>query len=496
MKLHPSDLYLSHILATLNDVIVPELHTETAATSAAILQACVRELLRREQQSPAIVERANRAGLEIIRHMREALAGHGVTAKTPDISAQQIVAAGERPLQALIDQNTRITENMTALLRELSAIPAAAREPCVNTLLRQAADWEYGFHLEQLNAGPGDTVQAEQDPLPRAALEAFLRSVHPDGDAVQLLAMTRAEGGSGKQTYFITIAGRDGAARELVVRKADRTLMMTTGAYLIEREFHLLSAVAATGFLAPKPLWFGSDVAGTDGGNFFIMERMPGKIPGTYLGGAAHIEEDLLLELAEHLARLHNIPLDHFRSYIERYEPPTLLEETIEACTRRTVEEWRAYATTAHQHPSPAHEYMIDWLSRNVPANSGTPVLVHGDFNTHNILIHEGRVGAVLDWEGALFGAPELDLAYIRPHISRHIAWDKFVGRYLEVGGKAIDRDAMDFYQTLLAMRVMNGIASTTRNLQEGATNDLRLFMVQLGYITEFTRIGLEGCKE
>lgn len=497
MKLHSSSLYLSHALDTLEKVLVPELQSDTARTSAAILQACLRELQRRENQSPEIVERANREGLAIARDMQQTLARQGVASTGDSLADMVVITAGERPFEQLAAQNARLTSAITGLIRKFGTIPPGQRQDGVNALLRRAADWEYQFHLDQLSAAPPPANgQDDVEPLPRSALEAFLKSVHPDGDRVQLLAMTRAEGGSGKQTYLITIADAGGNTRDLVVRKADKTLMMTTGAYLIEREFHILSAVAETGFLAPKPLWLGMNVPGTDGGNFFIMEKMPGRIPGTYLGGAAHMPESFLLELAELLARLHNIPLEQFQDYIERYEPVSLLDETIEECTRRTVEEWRLYATTAHQLPSPAHEYMLDWLARNVPANRGRPVLVHGDFNTHNVLAHEGRVGAILDWEGALFGAPELDLAYIRPHISRHIAWSTFVDRYLAAGGRPIDPDAMDFYQTLLAMRVMNGLGSTTLNLQEGTTSDIRLFMVQLGYVTEFTRIGLEGCKE
>jgi aminoglycoside phosphotransferase (APT) family kinase protein len=495
MKINSSDLYLSLIQGVFETTITPELSSETAQTSAAILQCCFAELQRREQQSPAILAKANNDGLSIVTDMQSTLENHGRPALKLD--KIDLYSADEKTFTALAEQNADITEQLTVLSRALGSIPPKERNDGVNSLLQRAGQWEYQLHVDQLQAtSKQQQAETKAEPLPQAALEAFIQSVHPDGKHAKLLSMERAEGGSGKQTFFISVADASGDIQNLVVRKADKTPMMTTGAYLIEREYKILTIVANAGYLAPKPLWLGQNVAGTDGGDFFIMERLPGKIPGTFLGGADEIPESFILRLPELLAQLHNIDIDLFSDYIKEYESTSLLNETIEECTHRTVAEWREYAVTANQLSSPAHEYMLDWLSRNVPANKGKPVLLHGDFNIHNILMHEGKVSTVLDWEGAMFGAPELDLAYIRPHISKHIDWDIFVARYQQAGGKPIDQQAFDYYQSVLAMRVMNGLCSSTKNLQDRTTNDIRLCMVQLGYVLEFMRLGLEVCKE
>jgi hygromycin-B 4-O-kinase len=39
--------------------------------------------------------------------------------------------------------------------------------------------------------------------------------------------------------------------------------------------------------------------------------------------------------------------------------------------------------------------------------------LVHGGFGYDNVLIHEGQVSAVLDWQDARFGDPLFDVAYL-----------------------------------------------------------------------------------
>lgn len=40
--------------------------------------------------------------------------------------------------------------------------------------------------------------------------------------------------------------------------------------------------------------------------------------------------------------------------------------------------------------------------------------LVHGDFGANNVLVHEGRVNAVLDWDCAMVGDPLYDVANMR----------------------------------------------------------------------------------
>src|SRR6185503_11804329 len=54
----------------------------------------------------------------------------------------------------------------------------------------------------------------------------------------------------------------------------------------------------------------------------------------------------------------------------------------------------------------------FEWLSANVPEESGDAIL-HGDFRLGNLMLAPpGRVAAVLDWELATIGDPLLDVGY------------------------------------------------------------------------------------
>ena len=65
-------------------------------------------------------------------------------------------------------------------------------------------------------------------------------------------------------------------------------------------------------------------------------------------------------------------------------------------------------------------------------------VLVHMDYWHGNVLWHENRVSAVLDWDHASYGDPAIDVAYFRMNMYlRGIkrAADIFLKRYEEASG-------------------------------------------------------------
>ncbi|MGV3617117.1 MAG: phosphotransferase family protein [Fimbriimonas sp.] len=73
-------------------------------------------------------------------------------------------------------------------------------------------------------------------------------------------------------------------------------------------------------------------------------------------------------------------------------------------------------------------------------AHSGPPCLVHGDYKPSNLLLHEGRLSAVLDWEFAHAGTWLFHLA----QLFRHPLPDGFLARFesgLTDGGRRLPPD-------------------------------------------------------
>ncbi len=63
--------------------------------------------------------------------------------------------------------------------------------------------------------------------------------------------------------------------------------------------------------------------------------------------------------------------------------------------------------------PHPAVRLGVEWLRRNPPSKPQRTAIVHADFRTGNLLVDDGRLSAVLDWELAHVGDPMEDLAYL-----------------------------------------------------------------------------------
>ena len=58
-------------------------------------------------------------------------------------------------------------------------------------------------------------------------------------------------------------------------------------------------------------------------------------------------------------------------------------------------------------------EQALDWLRDHLPSRSDPPCVNWGDARAGNILFADGEVSAVLDWEGACLGYPEVDIAFV-----------------------------------------------------------------------------------
>lgn len=71
---------------------------------------------------------------------------------------------------------------------------------------------------------------------------------------------------------------------------------------------------------------------------------------------------------------------------------------------------WRTFAGSAQ---SDATVSAIGRLLKRPAPRSGPPGVVHGDPKLSNLMWHQGRISAMLDWEMALNGEPLSDLAYM-----------------------------------------------------------------------------------
>jgi aminoglycoside phosphotransferase (APT) family kinase protein len=81
---------------------------------------------------------------------------------------------------------------------------------------------------------------------------------------------------------------------------------------------------------------------------------------------------------------------------------------------------------------------------------------VHIDYWSGNILWDRGRISAVVDWEEAAWGTPEIDAAYVRMDLvlsGMAAAWDPFFEAYERTLGRPAENLAL--WELVAAARPM-----------------------------------------
>jgi aminoglycoside phosphotransferase (APT) family kinase protein len=201
----------------------------------------------------------------------------------------------------------------------------------------------------------------------------------------------------------ITSAVTDAEGRQWVLREPPSGTRQGT-AHDVEREAGIITALAGTGVPVPRVVGVGSN---RGGGSFFVMERAVGS-PLESEDDARNIPPqqryELGLQVIETLARLHRLN----PAAAGLTEPNT---PYVERQIRRISDAWlRVGSDSAHDS---AWSAIRARLLERFPHLQGPSVVMHGDFRLSNLLVNNGQITAVLDWELCTVGDALVDLAWL-----------------------------------------------------------------------------------
>jgi aminoglycoside phosphotransferase (APT) family kinase protein len=177
-------------------------------------------------------------------------------------------------------------------------------------------------------------------------------------------------------------------------------------------------------------------------------------------------------ELADLLASVHRVDVD------ERGLTSVLPDPGADPAGAE-LDRWLAELDRIEREPQPALRFAARWLRDHLPPPPERITLVHGDFRPANVLVHDGRLEVLLDWELAHLGDPVDDLGwytcsiYSREHfLARRWERGDFLERYAVAAGiEVVNPERLHFWQVMstfrLAIMALTGVA----NFLDGSTD-------------------------
>lgn len=363
-------------------------------------------------------------GVDAIRELRES----GSSTDLPAFNrVLELAAEIQRKLLALQ------TPQALALCKSIAQIECAYARSFDAAVAAQAA-----AAASSPEPGAGGTVYDKR------ALLAFVRQTFPDESKVGIASIAVVSGGYSKATASVTLENASALPTRLILR---RDIAATFGGASVVDEYHLVRTLFENGVCVPEP--FALDATGTVlGSPFMLVEHKPGQTIGNLFRFPDEPNKPVSDDIASKLAAIHCVPLQTIGDLV----PGANLSSSARA--RLWIDEAIANWSPLNM-ASPVFATALEWLQRHVALNDDAPrALVHGDFGLNNLLVMQGKVTAVLDWEFAHVGNPGYDLGYFYFTAQRLSSWQAFLQAYVAAGMALPEETQLNYNILFAATRV------------------------------------------
>lgn len=306
----------------------------------------------------------------------------------------------------------------------------------------------------------------------RDGLAQLIRHHLPAADGLALDGLRRIVGGNSSDIWAFDAQWREhgeAARHSLILRRAVKNEFGSSGR---AAEYRLLCALVGTTAPTPRPRWFDAE------GHYLerpamVMDRIDGRADrhllreDNGLGLNASARMGLAGEMADLLGAIHRLDVAAL---------------DIDPAMRATEHPARAQLVfydgeIRRQEIEPMVELRLAslWLHDHLPDPPARIALVHGDYRPANLLVADGRIAAILDWEFAHEGDPAEDLGwYLTPYYAAdHLiagAWtaDDFLARYEAAAGASVDRAALHFWSVFALYKLASMTVGALRGFADG----------------------------
>lgn len=335
--------------------------------------------------------------------------------------------------------------------------------------------------MAQLSGAAGSKRNDLTERLP--LLERWLGERLGADGAASVTSITGGPSGLSNATYFLDVAGPAGEEK-LVLRMAPDTFTLIPGTDLTA-QYEVPKVLAAHGIPVAPVRWLERDPS-VLGNEFLVMDRVEGEVcsdrrPGYHGKGVfADLDEpgrqQLWWRTVDAMAAVHRLGPAPAPELACLGSPSDGIQ-TLDAELAK-IEHWMEWGGASEHAPFllPA----LDWVKQNRPSPQHWG-LCWGDAKIGNILYRDSDVAALLDWELAHFGPPELDLAYFVivdevaaqahdvPRLAGLPGEAETIAHYEQSLGRKVED--FDYYRTLTALRLATLLLLTNRVAQHMGWN-------------------------
>jgi aminoglycoside phosphotransferase (APT) family kinase protein len=290
---------------------------------------------------------------------------------------------------------------------------------------------------QQTSRKDQDALLAQIDiELTPERVERFARERMPGHDSA-VSRVTKVPGGNSKDTFLVTFSG----GAEWIVRRDFPFGPVDTSA---PDEFGLLQKLHEAGMPVPRPIAAERD-PGFFGQPFLVVEKLAGSNAEDVAKADPAVGRAASLELARLLATLH--------AFDPRALGVAVSASSASEQVRAYIAEWKSWWERHRLHPNSLVTAGFAWLEDNIPQEIARIVTVHGDPRPANMLIDNGRVSALLDWEFVHAGDPAEDLQYAKGFVEPFLSWEEFRDAYRDAGGAPFSEAGERFYDIFRSLR-------------------------------------------
>ncbi|MCY4426735.1 MAG: phosphotransferase family protein [Halieaceae bacterium] len=372
-----------------------------------------------------------------------------------DTGAELSSLPGAMPSNSTADDSHRLIYDLWAALNALVALLPPGSSGAAGDYLDRLNQWEVEIYAHRETMAPEPDLDTVTEAVFTAdAFAEYLKQKFPEWKGLEIHDFFQIGGGFSKQTLLMDVEDEVNGKQGLAVRAQPSRNILALPLTEIDDEYHAVRIAFDEGVTVAEPLWLETDTS-FFGTKFLVSRRIFGRNLGDARGATEEVTDAMVASLAAEAAKVNAINLS---AHIDSLSQTPLAEwcrlKTVEEATRFNIQFWRELTVKESLAKSPLLERGFRWLEENVEPCQGTPSLIHGDIGLHNVLIDNGAVTAVLDWEVAHIGDPAEELAWLLACTNAYATRQRLLEAYYQAGGKPISEFRLRYYEVLMCLRM------------------------------------------